>query len=145
MKDTEFDKALFGNWNQILDRVRTEESRQDLSNQDQPQPEQNVHPSNENGESNTEERQDESGPNQLTQEHEPTEPAPVPADFALPESDELICELIEKMTTCGMTHADAKANIEKEEEVLPASTQKNISRQAKRPKVKDHQSGGKIV
>jgi hypothetical protein len=115
--NSEFDKSLFGNWNQIIDRVRAEEARQQsLENQDLPDSEQEVQ---ENRERNARERPDEQAPKPLTQEPEVTEhpeaneQAPLPADFALPETDELIAELIEKMTQCGMTYADAEANIEK--------------------------------
>ena len=111
--NTEIDKTLFGNLNQILERARTEETIQDASNTILHQPDQTTRQSDENPEPNTKERREESEQAQPTQDQEPTGPAPAPADFALPETDELICELIEKMTACGMTHADAEANIEK--------------------------------
>ena len=41
------------------------------------------------------------------------ETAPFPADYALPDTEDGINELIEKMTMLGMSYAEAEANVKK--------------------------------
>ena len=98
----------------------------------------------ENQEVNTEDWRDEQVSTPLTQEpettelDETTEQAPLPADLALLETDELFGELIEKMTQCGMTYADAEANIVKRKKSFQQAMQwKNTSKWSKQTKEED--------
>lgn len=115
-KNENFDRALFGNWNEIINRARKEETTGELATTGEPE-----NPRQTSGQEVqdkvVEERHEEQSEIQGNQDPEASsgavETAPVPADYALPDTEDGINELIEKMTMLGMSYAEAEANVKK--------------------------------
>ena len=115
-KNESFDRALFGNWNEIINRARKEETTGELATTGEPE-----NPRQTSGQEVqdkvVEERHEERSEIQGNQDPEASsgavETAPVPADYALPDTEDGINELIEKMTMLGMSYAEAEANVKK--------------------------------
>ena len=125
-KNKDFDKELFGNWNQVVERARAQEQdegrNQKTSNENvdtvkNTGPGDSTEAQAEGEQSHVEQQPDEESTGNQTQGSEirsdAIEPLPQPADFALPDTEEGTDDLIEKLTQLGMTYSDAKTNVEK--------------------------------
>ena len=125
-KNKDFDKELFGNWNQVVERARTQEQdegrNQKTSNENvdtvkNTGPGDSTEAQAEGEQSHVEQQPEEESTGSQTQGSEirsdAIEPLPQPADFALPDTEEGTDDLIEKLTQLGMTYSDAKTNVEK--------------------------------
>ena len=121
MKDNQhIDPSLYGRWAMILEREK-KQRQINREHYESKQPKQGDKPTEEQIEA----RQDQiSIPEEISQQTQETQPEPEkdetpdpnepkPADFNLPETDEEVELIIEKLMEFGMSGADANANIEK--------------------------------
>jgi hypothetical protein len=130
--NSEIQEDLYGNWNNIIERERKQnkinrehyESKQhrpgheEQVTEQQEQATENVEQVAESlqmtAQSQTQQKQPEceNQNDQTSYQQEQTE-EPRPSDFKIPETDEAMVEMIDKLMDLGLSHNDATASIEK--------------------------------
>ena len=139
--NSDIDKDMFGNWIQILERdqrqVKIDKDHYDSKNKTQTS--EDVLPSDPEAQPGSGDQDDQDG-NQTrkvqvdqtseaesatTQTQQVDIDEPREADFNLPDNEEAIQVMIDKMMDLGMTHNDATANIEKRRKQFNQATKKH--------------------
>jgi hypothetical protein len=125
---------LFGNWNQIVERLRLQERAEEHRDCQAEGADKNQREvigetkSGNNQEPEVAQQEEEVATNQNQESEiqtEQVEPAPQPADFSLPDTEEGMDDLIEKLTLLGMTYSDAQANVEKRKKAYQQALRKH--------------------
>lgn len=151
--NSEIQEDLYGNWNNIIERERKQnkinrehyESKQhrpgheEQVTEQQEQATENVEQVAESlqmtAQSQTQQKQPEceNQNDQTSYQQEQTE-EPRPSDFKIPETDEAMVEMIDKLMDLGLSHNDATASIEKRRKAFEKAMKKYTQLRSKKNK-----------
>ena len=140
----EIERDLFGNWNDIVERERRQKqiNRDHYESKQQTQAESNqVEDHQEQAEPNLSEAtqmadqpQNQQNPHEQSATQQEQFEEPKQSDFKIPESDEALVEMIDKLMDLGLSHNDATASIEKRRKAFEKAMKKYTQLKSKKYK-----------